>query len=627
MFRQLLLLLIAASAQATSVFPELHECPICGVKSVTMSLASYSQFGEPARDLSDSPQFRFANVEICPNDLFATWSGAWKTVKPGAKTKLAAFLKEPALHLAAPVKAAIAGHEKAFRESRWFEPLWAETCDGFRGVDRRRKFGNILQLHFAGQSFGEGKSPENWEQQLVSYFRENAIASLKEALTAKWPDPTEKRVFAYLHAELTRQAGRDEEALVLFKEVIASEKSAKGDAKLAWISRWAAEQSLRASPEAKDPEKLLAAIIPELPDPWRKKGADADSRWPRHFAAVDVLARKSAAGEAPFSNALWKLLNRKPERLLALLETTDANISLLREIDPRWRDWFDEIASLFQAGKLPPSLAADPNNERVANVLQGAVGSRDDGKAWRDETLLPAVRKAVTEGGIPSVRIPNDSSIPFLPPIAGESSKKPPAAPSFNKLARQLYELWQEQGPSIRPDIARVYIRILRQAEENHESTDYPVMYFLPEIAETEEGRDAIRNELGGTWKSSFWKAACAYAARLPESNQPFIRHPFTEKSDDAMIVKLLVQRSDPSWKDVAIKKLNEDDWVSSDVIEYLASLALPETEAALDAAAKRLRNPKSDPKKDGRRDGKLSTLQSIDRARVHTRLTNLPIR
>src|SRR6478736_6684695 len=100
MFRILSLFLIfAACASATSVFPDLHECPVCGVKSVTMSLGSYSQFGEPARDLTDSPHFRFAKVEVCPGDLYASWSDVWKKINPEEKAKLAGFLKEPALHL------------------------------------------------------------------------------------------------------------------------------------------------------------------------------------------------------------------------------------------------------------------------------------------------------------------------------------------------------------------------------------------------------------------------------------------------------------------------------------------------------------------------------------------------
>jgi len=161
MFRQLFLLLIAASANATSVFPELHECPVCGVQSVTMSLGSDSQFGESARDLADSPQFRFTAVEVCPGDLYASWADAWKPLDAEEKSKLTTFLNKPFLQLTDAEKAIVGDHEKAFRESCWFEPLWARTCDGFRINDDHRKLKSILRLHFAGSQLGReqtGKS-------------------------------------------------------------------------------------------------------------------------------------------------------------------------------------------------------------------------------------------------------------------------------------------------------------------------------------------------------------------------------------------------------------------------------------------------------------------------------------
>ncbi len=40
MHRYLFILLVITTANATSVYPTLHECPVCGVRSVTLSLAS-----------------------------------------------------------------------------------------------------------------------------------------------------------------------------------------------------------------------------------------------------------------------------------------------------------------------------------------------------------------------------------------------------------------------------------------------------------------------------------------------------------------------------------------------------------------------------------------------------------
>ncbi len=53
------------------------------------------------------------------------------------------------------------------------------------------------------------------------------ITALKNTLATKWPDPAESRAFAYLRAELTRQAGRDAEALRLFHAVISFGKNTR----------------------------------------------------------------------------------------------------------------------------------------------------------------------------------------------------------------------------------------------------------------------------------------------------------------------------------------------------------------------------------------------------------------
>ena len=619
MFRSLFLSLAVVSAHATSVFPELHECPVCGLKSVQMSLCSFSQLGEPARDLSDEPRFAFPEVNVCPADLYASWSMDWGEIRPGEKSKLATFLADPALHLTAAEKHIIAGHEDAFRKSPWFRPLWARTCDELRDLEPRARFQRDLLLHFAGKYLGDQEDAEDWEKRMVSFCRENAISALKDTATADWPEPHEKRVFAYLRAELLRQAGRDEEAHALFQQVIAAEKAAKPDKKLAWISRWAEEQSIRCGPAAGDPEALVKLIIPELPDPSRKRNAAVDPRWPRHYAAAEELSRRAAGGAKPFSEALWNLLERKPERLLALLETIAVDIAPLRNVDPRWRDWFGELETSIRDRKLPGALAKDPNGIRVSNVLRAAVGaSGAAGKTWRNDVLLPAVRKAVAEGGMPEIEMPEDDSFAFLPPIHGEDDE--PSGPKSKDLDQELYNLWKEQPPAGRGDVARIYIRLLHAGSP----TGYPASSFLPEIAETEDGRRAILRELDGQWENPFWKVACAYAARMPGSGEAFIRHPFLPNVSDALVVGLLTVRSDASWMDEAIKKLEHDELVTSDVIGYLASLDRPEAVKALETAAAGFRKEKFPI---GQYDPKIYALRDIESGRVQARLTKLPIR
>ncbi len=620
------LLALVAVAQATSVRPVLHECPVCGEKSVTIALMSYSSFGEPARDLSDSPRHSFSNVEVCPNDLFAGWSGTWKSMKPDEKAKLAEFLKQPTLHLTDQEKEIIEGHEAEFRKSRWFPLIWARSCDELRSLEPREKFDRILWFHYKGCYTDEHHKATELETRLTAHYREQAITALKEAQTAEWAKPLDKRVYAYLQAELTRQAGRDDEALSLFQNVIHSERALKPDEETSWILAWATEQSLRVGDEAKDPNLLISAILPDMPDPWQSVNITRNPKWSRHYAALDILAQQASSGKKPFSDALWKLLDRKPERLLAFLETSSTSISSLGAVDHRWREWFDEISTLLDQGKLPPALSKHPNHTRVRNILKREVTpDNDKHSTWLMEVFLPGVQKCAANGGIPSIPIPNTPFSPGLP-MSGigddGASKKPLTPPTMNEISRALYELWELVSTEERTVIAQVYVRILHKLGDESDSFDYPVMYFLPAIAETEEGRAAIRGELKGPWKSTFWKAACAYAAGTEDSQSAFVSHPVTSRGDDSLVVKLFLQKSDPSWKDTAIKKLGDDEYISMEVVQYLASLDLPETRKALDDFARKTRNSTND-----RDNVKLYTLQDLDQVRVNAGLSKIPIR
>jgi len=633
MFRRFLpFILSLATAHATSVAPVLHACPVCGEKSVATRLMSYSNFGEPARDLSDHPRYSFSNVEICPNDLYAGFPDTWEDMKPADKTKLHEFLKSPALRLTPEEKAIIAGHEDAFRDSGYYSLLWARTCDEFLTLKPQSRFYRILRLHYSGSRIASWKDAKEWEKRLAAHYREQAIAALKDAQTADWPKPHDKRVFAYLQAEFTRQAGRDDEAHALFQQVIADESALKDDnEETSWILAWAKEQGLRAGPNAKDPARLITHILPELPNPWRDEEATENPRWPLHHAAVDILVQKASSGEKPFSDALWNLLDRKHERLIALLETSDSSISPIRTADPRWAAWFDEIQALLDQDKLPAEFVKDKNPERIRNILGSAArtASDDDKLApWYVDVLLPEVRKCVTKGGIPSLPVSDKLLYPGLPPsmLDKETKKQTPA--SLNKLGRALYELWEHLPAGERSDVARIYVRILHKLGDDYdESFNFPVEYFLPELAGTQEGRDAIRAEFDGPWKSTFWKAASAYAAQMENSGETLRNHPLLAKWGYGLVAKLFRAHKDPSLKEVAMKKLAEEDYVLGDVIEYLVSLDLPDTRKALENYAQDIRSGNDRKRKLQWPEGRLYTLQNLDEAKVQAGLKKIPLR
>lgn len=89
----------------------------------------------------------------------------------------------------------------------------------------------------------------------------------------------------------------------------------------------------------------------------------------------------------------------------------------------------------------------------------------------------------------------------------------------------------------------------------------------------------------------------------------------------------MLSQRSDASWRDDAIAKLTKDEWVSSELIDYLVSLDQLETKAALETFATRIRNQVGDSTRTGMPDGRLSALQKIEDSRVKALLRAIPIR
>lgn len=620
----LLILALLQPMSATMVGHATHVCPLCGTVSITDQLLSYSQFGEPARDLSDSPVNAFASIDVCPHDLFAN-GDSWEKLNQPEKDQLSAFLKNPVLILTAQEKVVMGDKLPELRESNIMHYLWARTCNAHSPANPKRDFELTMSLYYRC-NFGPLDKPEPWVIKLATLYRENAIIALKDAKVATWASPSEKRIYAYLEAEFTRLAGRDADAWEMFQKIIAAEEKMKPEDEIAWIAAWSKEQSLRASKEAKDPAKLAEMLIPSMPDPWRDRKITTDKRWWKHRVAVDVLASQAIAGDSASSQILWKFLERKPERLLALLETTNQPMVMLRNADASWGVWFDEIAKILDDGKLPSPLNKDPNETRVSNSLRDVVGTFDDGIISHEKIVIPAVRKAAKNGKIPQILIHKDDGP--LAPLPGQEDEKQKGPRQVNdiEMARLLYEVWEDATPDLRHDLATVYMLLLQRLDEDDEMLEYPLAYFLPAIADQEFGREVLRNAVQQKWKSSFLRAACAYAAKIPESSSELLNHPFLQKNDNDLVFKLLAQQSDPVWITKAHQKLvNDPSWCSYDAVNYLVSLDDPKAKAALSDIDREIRS-QIEKKKPGY-EGKLPALKMLDRAFIRSKMLNLPIR
>lgn len=631
------LMSLVLTSTATSVYPQDHICPVCSAKSVTMSLASHSHFGEFARDLSDVPAFQFDQVEVCPTDLYASWSSRWDEIDKREKAKLAEFLKRPSITLSPDERRIVAGHEAELRASRWWRLLWVRSCDDVRGITARQRHNTTMLFHYAGRY-----DQADWNNQLSSHYREKAILSLKEAVTAEWTTPSEKRIFSYLRAELVRQAGRLQEASELFREVIANEKKAPASEELAWIPRWAEEQSLKADPKATNAEALVALILPGMPDPWRAEKASALPGWPRHLAALQILSERASQGDAPAAKALWKILERKPERLLALVETVGTDLKPLRTTDPKWKSWFDEISARLKGEKLPAPFEADPNPQRLVNVFTGRILEEPGGRAWRQSVLQPAIIKALAGHDLPSVTLPQDDPIEgtSLPPLISpdrtlKTGEVPPQVaapppPTSPKLALALIELLQEQPRDQQPATARMLMRLLQKAEEAPEDAAYPNNRIVTQLLELNGMDRELARELDAPWKSTFWKTMGEYIARVPASSEKLASHPLVSKafgeSEDRPYERLLwdafAERDDRIWNDRLVPELEKPGRPPFDY-SYAFKLNDPKVDAALE---QRLRLLRGRAKKDDPAEMIYYELRTIEGLKVTRSLKPIPI-
>lgn len=308
-----LLLATLSVAAATTVNWVDHACPICGTVSVTMQLGSYHQSGEPAHDLSDSPGFSFHGVDVCPNDLFASWQSNWDRVDPTDKAKLSEFLKQPCVVLTAQEKAIVGDHLDQLKLSCWWEELWARSCDEIRKPDPRHRWRRAIAMNHTGLV-----ATSDWEKKLAAHYREQAIIELKAATTSSWATDVEKRISSYLEAELTRQAGRVDEAKVLFRKVISHEKTLPPNEDFAWIASWSGDQlALIDKPQPTlQPDSQVA--LPLLPTPGKDAPpavAETGSSAPKPMGKEEAL---NEIKSARFLNRDEILNSPDPEIIKAL---------------------------------------------------------------------------------------------------------------------------------------------------------------------------------------------------------------------------------------------------------------------------------------------------------------------
>lgn len=590
-------------AAATSFRPAEHTCPVCDHKSMTADLASYSNFGEPARDLSDNPIFAFASVELCPADLFATWKNRWRPLKPAEKQRLAEFLKAPAVILTAEEREIVKGHEAELPQSPWWERWWARSCDSQREPSLRHQWFTTMDLHFAGQL----PLAEEWQEKLAAYYREQAIRGLEAAVRTDWASAEEKRVFPYLRAELIRRAGRKDEAKALFAEVIASEKKQAAKEETAWIAQWAAEQSLRIDVEPMATADLATWLLPAMPDPWRDMRDSEPPGWAKHRLALVELSARARRQDAAAGEILWKALDRKPARLLALAETLSGGALGLRELGEKWDKWFAGIEATLNSGKLPDFGREEPNDVRVQNVLGPAIAKDRKSAEWNERVFKPAIKKALETGGLPEAGFGGDP------------------------LLEQLRLYFETAPPEQRLDFARLIFRVLKTSKEDRDIA-YEVLFMADDLAKLRDPAGVLRAELEGKWESSFWKAVCSYIVDAPGSEASLLKHPRLQADGSPnegpprheIVWDMLEERHSAAWKSRALDHIAKAQFLESHVLSYAIALEDKDLTEALKQRAARLR--KTDPKEEAA-DLYIGEADDIETAFARQRLARIPLK
>ena len=350
---------------ATSVGIISKTCPVCGGKSAAFAVLSYSNFGGPRLDLSDQPMFLSANTSICPYDGYASLESAWDIENADEKQRLRTFLENPHVSLS-PAESEIIGDKlRDLRKHSVWRILWARSCDRQRAPNPRREWMRAMMLLYstAGQ-----ETP--METALHQLFREEAIKATRRATGEDWPEEDERNlIFPYLLAELDRQAGRVEEAKLVFRKFAAIKPDGEEGAKS--LIQHLSEIQLK-PPKAPAPG---SAEIPPLdlpderePNPAADKLRDEFKGLDEKLDAADAKTRgevaRDFAAKIREKDADAQTAGYPINSLLPRLASLKPGISpaLAKETGGEWRSDFWKSAVAWLAGEdgAAQRLAAHP---------------------------------------------------------------------------------------------------------------------------------------------------------------------------------------------------------------------------------------------------------------------------
>lgn len=318
---------------ATTVYPREVKCPACKESFVAMSLGSYSTFGDPERDLSDSPGVAYGGAEVCPHCLFASLKTDFGTLSDKERDALNARLPQMRLNLQNPERQALLDLQSSgwFRDKDLLGLLLARECYSLREPNATRDMRLLLHFYYTTKGM---RTPT-----LHEHYRRKCIDALSDLLSKKAYRGGEQAVMTYLLGEINRLDGRDEEAIRIFAramklaEALPRPKDEEDDP-FAWMGIWAFEQTCRIL-FASNSVPVLASFVNA---PEREEEGPGIKVETQRNVAMQILADRD---DPEAWAVLADYVMRDPWRLDRLNSLVDLTSEKLK-IDPRLWTWVGE---------------------------------------------------------------------------------------------------------------------------------------------------------------------------------------------------------------------------------------------------------------------------------------------
>jgi nucleoid-associated protein YgaU len=389
------------SASATTVVPQFVNCPVCVEDFVVTAVSSFSQFGEPARDLSDSPARMFDRPHVCPYCLFAALPDDFESLP---EDQARAFERL----LPSRLKLGISDEEKAtltkipakYRPYLFQDAWTARACYEQRPKSDREQLTLALRLFYStARRKGPGVSDLAPLDDLHIVYRRQAVKMMAVQLAEGDMKPEDKAVNTYLIGELLRQDRLFDSALEMFAEATALAKALPKpkdpDDSYEWISNWSAQQTVRAQYGKRSLKELAASISAAPPEKWK---LSMEQR-----VALEVLNDRT---DAAAWQTLADYLIDHPDRLYMFIDLCKPKRTSLRINDRLWK-WthqtYQEMSRDYLAARAAGEKVREPPLHRELRSYFIAEWhyqpSADDAKVLDDWLPQKATKQVTVKRG------------------------------------------------------------------------------------------------------------------------------------------------------------------------------------------------------------------------------------